>query len=389
MMTCKMKRKFLLLMCTVFLLGTAACHSTETASQEDSTTTTNSSLSSTTTSSSNDESQIQHVKKELDTNLLVDADVILPAKNAYSTYTMVNQSFTSEELSQLFLNPEDKVQILPNTNGTDALNMESSNGSTIVANGAGIYYKKSDRDSTIDTILNEYYTKHKNDISENKDLSFLDRADAIKQGADFLRSLHLSCEPADEPTVVALTADELSAFQSELLKDDNYRNFPKTEVIENWTEQDDVYQLRFTFEKDGIPVYGSAQEPNIVMHYDDPYSPLGMYARMTITSEGISYLNVMSAYSLSGQPSDPQTIISVDDALNALKKSYSDVILSKPHTVKKIFLEYIPKQDPDTTYKNARYSLIPYWCLEIDDGDILLTAERFNALTGEDLAYGG
>lgn len=82
--------------------------------------------------------------------------------------------------------------------------------------------------------------------------------------------------------------------------------------------------------------------------------------------------------------SDPQTILSIDEAIAALKEKYDLEILFGSLKVTGIWMEYIPIAQGETT------TLTPYWCFVAgDEAGYGANADRINAITGEDLAYGG
>lgn len=333
----------------------------------------------------------QHIKKELDTNLTVDADVILPSKSAYSTYSMGYQSFTPKELAAIFPAGDPGKAIVDTTTGGGLYISIPDNGS-ILANRAITSFVVNTRASTINSLIAEFGGSLENPPSLSKELSFMTRDDAIKKATGFLQALKLPCEPTTKPMVAAITGEELNEYQERLLKNSGYKDSPKTKILKDLSEKDDVYYLQFRFMKEGLPVYSTLEEPNISMRQQDAFSPFPMVAKIAITAQGVQYLDVQQALSLNGKPSAPTPVLSLDEALECLKKSQADIILTQPHIVKKIWMEYISIQNADTKFENASYTLTPYWCFQIDvvsGNDTSVQAERYNALTGKDLAYGG
>ncbi len=346
----------------------------------------------------------RHIKKQLDKNLTMDADVILPGKSAYSSYPLVYRTFTSEELTGLFFSGDTGKKTISTDYGR--VNIQSSSEAWAVANTGTILFQKSKREQAIDSILNELGNGNLDGIiskklrqnglvkSYRKDLSFISRSEAVKKGADFLRSLHLSCDPAPDANAVAMTGTEIKGLQDELLKNPNYKDFPKTVVVKGWSDKDDSYWIRYTFQKDGLPVYGPESEPSVLKagSVNDTDIPVGrMSAEMILTSQGLRFLRIYNVLTIKGNPSASKPVLSVDKAVECLKNKYADVILTSPHKVKKIYLKYIVIPDSHRPSNNRKFTLQPYWCFLIttagNNGIEHQHAARFNAFTGKDLEY--
>ncbi len=391
----KKKQKITVFLCLLLaglVLTFSACGKTPESAQSGGNET-STSVSSSSEAQSNIQSggKTQHIKKGLDTNLTVDADVILPSKSAYSTYSMGYQSFSPKELTTIFPAGDPGKVIVDTTTG-GGLYITIADDGSILANRATTSFVANKRASAINSLVAEFGGSLEKTPSLSKELSFMTRTDAIKKGTGFLQALKLPCEPTMEPMIAAITGKELNEYQERLLKNSGYKDSPKTKVLKDLSEKDDVYYLQFRFMKEGLPVYSALDEPNISVRQQDAFSPFPMAAKIAITAQGLQYLDVQQSLSLNGKPSAPMPVISLEEALECLKKSQADIILTEPHIVKKIWMEYISIQNPDTKYENAAYTLTPYWCFQIDvvnGSDTNTEAERYNALTGKDLAYGG
>ncbi len=341
----------------------------------------------------------RHIKKQLDKNLTMDADVILPGKSAYSSYPLVYRTFTSKELTGLFFSG-DTGKKASETNTHGLVSVKSSSGAWAVANNdSGIVsFQKSKRDSAIDSIFGEYIVQAKKTNRQvfqtvPTDLPFMTHEEAAEKGSAILRSMKFFGEPILAPKMIAVTGKELDKFQTDLLKDTNYKDFPKTVIIKGWSEKDNCYFIQYSLQKDGIPIYdGGNTEPDIQIHGDiDATIPRGLTERMLITPQGLCYFKASGVYLQKEDPSGPKSILSVDKAVKCLKNKYADVILTNQHTVKKIWLEYIDISDMHNSSDKQEITLLPYWCFQIDsadsDGRVYSHAARFNAFTGKDLEY--
>lgn len=347
------------------------------------------------TAKANNVDSIQRIERDLDTNLKVNAEVTMPATEVCSEYPLKFKSFTSDELSTLLLkNDTSKKTVSVLEFDPEGFRLNTENGAEIIAQTGGVsFLAESRRTDEIVNLMDRYRLKYPDGPEMSAELSFMSREDATKKGVDIIQQLDIACTPKAE-CVVALTNKQLSDWQETALQDDFNKalvDAGKTAVVKDWSDADDGYYITYSFVQDDIPLF-NFDEPNIKLANDSGF-PGTIFAEMLITSNGIRYFRIDGAVSFDGQSSS-QKIISVDDALDKLKDKYSQVILTEPYTVTKIYLEYISIPEKDKKYLEAKQTLTPYWCFIIeipvdDKGHTDKIAERFNAFTGADLTYGG
>lgn len=338
----------------------------------------------------------QHIQKTLDTNLSVDADVSVPAAKEYSSYLTNIKSFSADDMSKLFLQQDTSKQTLSKVDyDPNGLNIKTENGSQITSfMGSLTYSSNSDREAGIASLISSYAVQYPESPAFTDPLTFASREDAIKEGAGILEKLDAGFLPSAK-NVLALTHNQLSDWQTSLLQDPNYKTFVdagKAKVIDDWSSDDDVYYIIYSFKQDDLQVFNQQIEPGISLAADS-LPPRSMYAEMLISPKGIQYLNINGSLSIKGQAAS-NPIISSDAALEKVKEKYSQLILSTPYTITKAFVEYIPIPDSSELSANTKVTLTPYWCFVIkitkdDKGHTAEIAERFNAWTGADLKYGG
>lgn len=338
----------------------------------------------------------QHIQKTLDTNLSVDADVSVPAAKEYSSYLTNIKSFSADDMSKLFLQQDTSKQTLSKVDyDPNGLNIKTENGSQITSfMGSLTYSSNSDREAGIASLISSYAVQYPESPAFTDHLTFASREDAIKEGAGILEKLDAGFLPSAK-NVLALTHNQLSDWQTSLLQDPDYKTFVdagKAKVIDDWSGDDDVYYIIYSFKQDDLQVYNQQIEPGISLAADS-LPPRSMYAEMLISPKGIQYLNINGSLSIKGQAAS-NPIISSDAALEKVKEKYSQLILSTPYTITKAFVEYIPIPDSSELSANTKITLTPYWCFVIkittdDKGHTAEIAERFNAWTGADLKYGG
>jgi hypothetical protein len=255
----------------------------------------------------------------------------------------------------------------------------------------GISYTNAqyNRNLEIEDLLTRYAEKYPD--ADMSDLTFMSYEDAIALGVSAIQACDIPFSPILD-TCIGLGYKEIMDWQQELLSDESnsYNVFGKTVILSDLSSNDDAYFLSFSFYYDDVPIYGT-NSPSIV-YADAVFPPSPGYAKMLITSSGISYFDLYPAYTVTGEK-EISTIISPDEAIAKVKENYDNVIISTETKIVSVYLEYIPVESDGQTV------LHPYWCLCIthkitaEDGKSYwsdyLTAERVNAFTGKELKYGG
>ena len=194
----------------------------------------------------------------------------------------------------------------------------------------------------------------------------------MKQAAlDVFTRLNLSFEP-ELLHFVTLSGQEVLDFQLEMYGDPSYTEMGSPYRL---TEGEDACYLEFTFSMDGVPVY--SPEARRASFADGVMSPYPVSASMILTEEGIRHFYMVCA-STAEPDGVPQPLLSPEKAAQALKEKYDLEIHFGEIVFDRVYLEYIPVMDGDESV------LKPYWCFDSPD-----LAERINAITGEDLTYGG
>ena len=315
----------------------------------------------------------QNFQKEAE-NIKVDAHVMVPAKNAYSTYTVSKVDCSPERLFTIFS---------PDGFGTYTTEERSytryceDSGKKLVVRKNAINYSAFNIDlaetpmQDTETIM--YYYTQEYPQQDPHDLSFM----TVKKMEQYCREIMSQVGVAFEPrltSIATLTGQEILDFQQELFSNGGKyaeRGYTPT----NLTSAEDTCYLEFSFMYDGVPLL-SSQEPMIASAVSMmPPSPVT--ATLMINAEGLQVCDIQFP-SIIQTASEPQTILTLDEAVTALEEKYSLVLRNNPKEFSKIWLEYIP------IVKDEEVKLTPYWCfLDKENAN----AERFNAFTGMDLTY--
>lgn len=326
-------------------------------------------------------SSTQHVTHELCDNLYIDAEAVIPDKSQYSTYTLKMVDCDPERLFNLFC-PEGHGSYTTEECGNYLVYDEAS-GKRLVVYEDAIDYSAYDYDSTMQVVENlMYYYSGDYPQIEPHDLSFMSVEEMENKGAEILTQLGISWEPR-LLRCITLSGQEILDYQEEMLQNSRYTEFEVPPIL---SEATDTCYLQFNFAYDGIPLHGF-EEPAAVSYTNSFATP---YAKATImfNADGIQTCAVSNPCTIV-QASDPQPILNLEAAISLLQDKYDLQIIRVPLEFTNIWMEYIPiKQDEEVI-------LTPYWCFlkkdknALDFPNYFGDADRFNSITGKDLAYGG
>jgi len=149
---------------------------------------------------------------------------------------------------------------------------------------------------------------------------------------------------------------------------------------------DEFYRIQYSFIKDGLQVFGSA-DPTVQMSggVDQPLLAFPMCADFIVSSSGISEATLQGMVDPADAKTGNQDIIRFDGIKKALINKFGEVIMSDDYNLSKIWLEYFPKRVIGST---EDVELLPVWCCKFEiNGDANIDyALRFNAYTGEEIS---
>lgn len=348
-------------------------------------------VSETDTTTAPKEVNTQHLFRELDENVRVDAEVIIPEKEAYSTYTLKKVDCDPDRLFGIFC-PEGYGSYT--IDDRSSLRYFESSGKKLVVRKDSISYRAYNIDwgenpmQDVHTLM--YYYSQNHSQAEPHDLSFMTVAEMEHFCRDILNKLGIAFEP-ELLKCTTLTGQELMDFQQELFGTGGIyaeNGFTPT----NLTAATDTCYLEFSFVYDGIPLLGS-EEPGVASAVNMMPSP-SVTAAMLINADGLQECDVYFPCTIESE-SQPQTILTSDEAVAALKDKYDLELHTSAIEFCNAWLEYIPVVNEDAV------TLTPYWCFVTrrtseENSDWTgawqseyANAERFNAITGKDLTYGG
>ena len=340
--------------------------------------------------------QFIHLESNLSDYLSVNADVIYPKKGSYASYRTGRITISPEEAATIFFPNDSSTRNVANqdewrtySDGDFVLATKNGNEFHRVYPSISYCTAQRSRNMEIEDLLFRYAEAHPE--ASEVSLDYMSRDDAITMGKEAIERCGVSLTPKLN-VCQGLTHEQIIAWQQELRSDPNsfYDEFGKAPDLSSLTSNDDAYWLQFTFVYEDVPVFGPG-EPSIWVA-DEALPPMPIKAEVLITRSGIQDMVISPAYSIVGEV-NCSPIISPEEALQRLKESYDSVILTTHYRVISIYLEYVPIES------NGETTLTPYWCFILEhenireDGSTYWSdrqqAERFNAYTGKNLAYGG
>lgn len=328
----------------------------------------------------------QHITQNIVENMTIDAEAVIPRETQYSTYTLKGIDGAPDRLFCIF-SPEGYGSFTTETRdypGASELIYQESSGKFLLVDNNRIQYSAYNINlgntpmQEVATLM--YYHTQEHPQSQPHDLSFMTVEEMESFGKAILTQLGISWEP-ELNKCVTLSGQEVLDFQKEMFTTDYYTQNGAAPTTLNQAE--DTCYLEFTFTYDGIPLFGP-DEPNISF-MDGVFPPMPVKATIMINAGGIQIFNLDGNYTVASA-SEPQAILTLDEAIAALKNKYDLEILFGTLTTTDIWMEYIPVKQGESTV------LTPYWCfrsIDVSAGDDFPMADRINAITGKDLAYGG
>ena len=337
------------------------------------------------------EVKTQHLFQEVDEYVRVDAEVTLPEKDAYSTYALKMVDCDPDRLFSIFC-PEGYGSYT--LDDRRSLRYFESSGKKLVVRDTSISYSAYNIDlgenpmQDVNTLM--YYFTQEHPQADPHDLSFMTVAEMENFCSDIFNQLGIAFEPKLQKCVT-LTGQEIMDFQQELFGGSgNSAEMGFTPT--NLTAATDTCYLEFSFTYDGLPLLGS-EEPGVASAVSMMPTP-SVTATIMINADGIQDFDMYFPCTIE-TADQPQTVLTPDEAVAALKDKYDLEIHTNTEVFSAVWLEYIPIVTEDSV------TLTPYWCFatlstpeENPDGTSgehpkYANAQRFNAITGKDLTYGG
>lgn len=190
------------------------------------------------------------------------------------------------------------------------------------------------------------------DYDNSINLAFSEETKVIQDTEELLRKIGIdNCRCT---SIAAISFEEEEKIAKELVKR-GLIDGENTKATHMYNAKEEMYILKFRKFVGDIPIaqitHGNPDDDTFVM---------GCAVDCVVTSEGIEYLNVDSAYMLRDQK-EAVKIISYEEALKTVVNKYDQMIMNNDVIVDNAYINYVPIIEDKR--KNV-YSLTPCWIFD-------------------------
>lgn len=296
--------------------------------------------------------------RQLTTNVLVDAEVLVPASSSVSVFRAVKQDF-DPDVFRSWVEESVPVTDMSDKRSGKALTLEDG-GSCLVMPGFVTVNRPFAAD--INTVFVPASDSPQNNASlfmTNTDLPFASEATVEKDVRAALAKIGL--RNVGDCTIYSLDWQTLQSEAKKVLADPNNADWiqsGKMSVRSDWSESDDCYYLWLRDQIDGIPIIDHPYQLKTQDVYVD-----GTYIEVLYSQDGIQYLVAGTVY----QPESAirtASLLSVEDVLPEVKEKYDSIITEYSYTITQIALCYVPSPgDAEQSF----YEMIPAYAFQVTE----------------------
>ncbi|MFR1753972.1 MAG: hypothetical protein ACLSV7_04590 [Oscillospiraceae bacterium] len=231
-----------------------------------------------------------------------------------------------------------------------------------------------------ETIPSHVYTSDR--FQQGMDLDFLSCEDAKTKTKEFLRNLGL---PVDnlEFTIYTIDLETLQTVADDMYAAGRFELIPPsttpsgqvkegtTMMYKQYAKEDECYYIIVRFTYEGIPLYddqvglsdGTSSATMGKMDGENPpFTMIGPVCHLLLEQDGFTYAQIgTGAYLNFEAEGTPKTVLTFQEAREALASLYAGKVIVKPDSVQKLELCYIPIYHEES--KN--FTLVPAWHAEL------------------------
>ena len=288
-----------------------------------------------------------------------------------------------------FFSDLSKVKENDNPNGVD---YESEKGGTLFIGKGELEYSSDKHIEDIKYLIQgAYFSELDYRNKSDKQINDMCEEQEIKNILAKIEKIYI---PNKEESIkllngVKINAEKLierQALEIEKFDLQDYIDIGKYHQINEDMIPQDCYYLILGVNVDDIPIMG-VQEPYVSTADEDAIYQ-NTYIEVIANSSEIFGIKISGAYSFNEKEENER--MEFDEVCDTLVKKYGMQILTSEYTICNAWLEYVYIADPKAENIMDNGELKPYWCFEIvnEDDDEEGYAERINAISGGDLAYG-
>lgn len=310
-----------------------------------------------------------------------------PEVTECKTFSVHARQFGIEITKDILLSGKTIVEESINPNNGSVW-VDTSDGASLSVGDGKIYYRGIDDAWDYYNLISMVYGERLAFSTDNSaELKACMESPYVQSAIEKLEKI---CSLSNDETLllwagILFSENDLMERQQQLINEEFVSAEQK--IIPNGNLGENCYFLRFTLTKDGIPLAGTG-EPDISTMSES--QTMHSYIDIIGTGDSILLLDVAGLFDYSEK--DTVAVLSASEATKIFSENFSNIVLPYPAECDRYWLEYLFVSDPNA--KSAfTGTLAPYWCFQIrhDEGEngIFYSAERYNAVTGEDFAYEG
>lgn len=330
-----------------------------------------------------------HIKAKVIDNFSIDADVPDCNIEKCSAYDASAQAIDAEAAADLLLGGKNVAEHNKNENNGAEWFYTSDGAKLMLTNISATYTRSEDMWNYYNLITSVYADKLSFYIDHRDNLNECENSDMVQQTTESIKNL---CTFSDGQAItlssaVKVSHEELMIAQTKMIDDgtllDDIRTGNSTAVYESLGE--DCFFLQYEISSDGIP-YAGICEPDVAAA--DGVNVLQSAIEVIVSEKGVLFFYAQGLFNTDAP--DTVSLISVNDAAEIVATQYENIILPYECVCDKIWLEYMFVQTPGSEYDSMTGTLQPYWCFQIrqeDEDGVQYSAERINAVTGENFLY--
>jgi len=312
-----------------------------------------------------------HISRVFSENFKVEANVQVPKVKKADILYAKYMTFDEQKLLSIFYKGKSPQRSLNSYDGTimykdDSSYLNMSSGFITYAT-QDYQYVKYPTDSFVAS--SEIFSSNKrfDEVYKQENLDFMPKSKAFETVSEIFKEL--SVDITEDAEIYAIDSFTMQKQQEERIqKDIDFQKEMGISPLRNPTEgyqkkdtftpEDDFYIFFFKMVQNGIPI---TQKSYIIQANERLLN--GSTARISFSRKGIIQLYFNGIYQQQGVAESPNTLISVEDALQKAFEKHNAIISTDKVTVKAIDFEYVPVPY-NSNYDEVK--LTPAWCLTLD-----------------------
>ena len=314
----------------------------------------------------NSEEMPKHVAQELEKNLSIDADIIIP-EGIQSNVPI--------------------LEIEPKVFDVKTIISKLYPNAVALYDDEDIY---KDEKSTINITNGDYYYNNKNEriytrfFTEQEELLFptvsnlegLDVEISLEKAKDYLSDIGL--DNIELNSYYVLSKDFLQEQYNAIKKENNWQddvNAGREVLKDDWEIERGAYIFNFEVIQNGIPISQG------MYHTKDNEYISGSSVKICCNEDGITFVDSVANYSVKNT-SGSKKLAGIDTLMKGISHKFSNLIIQEPITLNKIRLVYQAQKVRGTLY------LIPVWevqYLEQCEGTLSKGIIYFEVETGKEI----